>query len=264
MTHYPSTAIRARSYHLLLLGLCMLWPQLASADELEASLEWSQLHVVGFEVDGGVIAVHARAGDRVSKGSKLIELNPEPAEMRVRQFSAELAARKPALADSRREYEHAQSLYEQTVLSDVELDKTRLAYDKAQADIASAQAQLDLARWKLDNKTAYAPWDGIVLERNIEVGDMLVDEQRTRRWMVLASTDRIAARATVPASTAAGIQTGNKVRVEAGGKSYDATIIEIQHQPEPGMQNFSILAEFELTPADRLAAGMSARVTLDR
>lgn len=264
MTHFPAIAIRTRSYHVLLLGLSMLWTQLAVADELEAILEWSQLHVVGFEVDGSVIAMHARAGDRVSKGDKLIELNPEPAEIRVRQLSAELASRKPALADSRREYEHAQSLYEQTVLSDVELDKTRLAYDKAQADLASAQARLDMARWKLDKKTAYAPWDGIILERNIEVGDMLVNEQRSRRWMVLASTDRIAARATVPASTAAGIRTGNKVRVEAGGKSYDATIIEIEHQAEAGIQSFSVLAEFAVTPADRLAAGMSARVILDR
>jgi HlyD family secretion protein len=242
----------------------MLWSQLAIADELEATLEWSHLHVVGFEVDGGVVAVHARAGDRVSKGGKLIELDPKPAEIRVRQFRAELASLKPALADSRREYEHAQSLYEQTVLSDVELDKTRLAFEKAQADIDRAQAQLDMARWKLDNKTAYAPWDGIVLERNIEVGDMLVDEQRSRRWMTLASTNMIAARTTVPAATAAAIRTGDKVRVAAGGKTYDATIIEIEHRPEQDMQNFSLLAEFEITPADRVVAGMSARVTLDR
>ena len=264
MTNCPAATTQTRPYHVFLFMVSMLWTHSVIADEFEAILEWSQLHVVGFQVDGGVIAVHARAGDRVNKGDKLIELNPEPAEMRVRQFRAELAARKPALSDAKREYEHAQSLYEQTVISDVELEKTRLAYEKAQADMASAQAQLDLARWKLDRKTAYAPWHGIVLQREVEVGDMLVAEQRTRRWMVLANTQKIAARATVPVSLAAGINTGDKVSVEAGGKSYDATIIEIGHASIPADHGYSILAEFEPAVSSSLTAGMKAGLSLNK
>ena len=91
------------------------------AGDHDAVLDWSGLHIVSFPLDGGVTSVHVRAGDRVARGDKLVELNTEPIEIRIDQYEAELAARKPVLADAKRDFEHAKSLYEQTVLSDVEL-----------------------------------------------------------------------------------------------------------------------------------------------
>lgn len=231
------------------------------AAEYEAQLEWPHTSVVTFAVDGGVIAVHVRAGDPVSKGMKLVELNPDPAAFKLSELRATLAALQPALADAGREHEHALSLYEQTVISDVELEKTRLALDKASAQVAAAQARLDLARWRLARKTVYAPWNGIVLRSEIKPGDMLVAEQRSKRWMELAKTDSIAARAVVPASQAASLAPGTDCRVSVAGQSWAAKIIELTPAKMPG--HYSVLAEFAmpkqtLSPEVRLLAGQPA------
>ena len=156
----------------------------AGANDFEAELGWAGLHVVNFPFDGGVIRVHVRPGDRVSKGRTLIELNPEPVDIRVRQYVAELDARKPVLADAKRDYEHAKSLYEQTVLSDVELQRSQHAYEKASAELAAARARLDHALWQKKQTVATAPFDGRVVARRVEPGQMLVAEQRSRPLLV--------------------------------------------------------------------------------
>ena len=156
----------------------------ADAGDFDAVLEWSGIYVVNFPLDGGVANVYVRPGDRVSKGTKLVELNPAPLEIRISQYEAEVAASKPVLADAKREFEHARSLYEQTVLSDVELQRARHAYEKASAELSAARARLKYAQWQRDMASAVAPWDAWVVERSVEPGQMLVAEQRSKPLLV--------------------------------------------------------------------------------
>ena len=58
----------------------------ADAGDFDAVLEWSGIYVVNFPLDGGVTNVYVRTGDRVSKGTKLIELNPAPLDIRISQY----------------------------------------------------------------------------------------------------------------------------------------------------------------------------------
>jgi|GEM_PF-1387597 len=236
----------------------------AGANEFEAELGWAGLHVVNFPFDGGVIRVHVRPGDRVSKGRKLIELNPEPVDIRIRQYVAELDARKPVLADAKRDYEHAKSLYEQTVLSDVELQRSQHAYEKASAELAAARARLDHALWQKKQTVATAPFDGRVVARRVEPGQMLVAEQRSRPLLVLARTDRMTARALLPASSLQSLATGQPVKVLVEGREFAATVISLGMPPDvaAGSVNYLLEAEFQPGPEHTFRAGQAARVRL--
>jgi RND family efflux transporter MFP subunit len=264
MKSYYSTLPVTVKYFLLGVGLFALQPAMAEdrVSEVKAVLEWSQLHVVAFPVDGRVVAVHARPGDRVKKGDKLIDLSTEPNEIRVRQFRAAVDVKKPAVTDTKREYDQALSLYEQTVLSDVELQKAKLAYEKASAELDLAKAQLDLERWKLRKKTAVAPWDALVISRDIEPGIMLVDEQRTRNWMVLAKADVLGASATISAATASHLHTGQSVSVSVGSQAYQGKIIELEQMSGAELANYRLLVEFNLASANNILPGMAATVVL--
>lgn len=247
----------------LLTALCALFSS-AGAAELEAELGWAGLRHVNFPFDGGVTRVHVRPGDRVSQGAKLIELNPEPIDIRVSQYKAELDAREPVLADAKRDFEHAKSLYEQTVLSDVELQKARHAYEKAAAELAAARARLDFARWQRRQAAATAPFDALVVARDVEPGQMLVAEQRARPLLVLASTDRMVAMARIRPAALPSLSVGASVMVLVENREFAATVVSLGRSAKAGGDDagYVLAAEFRPEPGQPLWAGQAARIRL--
>jgi multidrug efflux system membrane fusion protein len=236
----------------------------AEAGEHEAVLDWAALQVVNFPLDGGVASVYVRAGDRVRQGAKLVELDMEPIEIRISQHAAEVAARKPILADARRDYEHAQSLYEQTVLADVELQRARHAYEKASAELNASRARLSHAQWQKKRASVIAPWDAWVIERNVEPGQMLVAEQRSQPLLVLAKTGVMAARAWLPLASIQQLKTGQPATVLIEQRQYSATVKSLGMRAEEGRMDGKYLleVEFETDPEHVYRAGQTATIRL--
>ena len=236
----------------------------AEAGEHEAVLDWSALHVVNFPMDGGVTSVYVHIGDRVSQGAKLVELNLEPIEIRISRYAAEVAARKPVLADAKRDYEHAQSLYEQTVLADVELQRARHAYDKASAELSASRARLSHAQWQKKRASVIAPWDAWVIERNVEPGQMLVAEQRSQPLLVLAKTGVMVARTWLPLASIQQLKTGQSATVLLEQRQYTATVKSLGMRAGTGRMEgrYLLEVEFETDPEHVYRAGQAATIRL--
>lgn len=236
----------------------------ADAADYPAVLDWAGIYIVNFPLDGGVTNVYVRPGDRVSKGAKLVELNLKPLEIRISQFQAEVAASRPVLADAKREFEHAQSLYEQTVLSDVELQRARHSYEKASAELTASRARLSYAQWQRDMASVVAPWDAWIVERKVEPGQMLVAEQRSTALLVLAKTDVMTARAELPLASVQTLSTGQPARVQIEDREYAAMVTSLGMRPQTGVKDgyYPVEVEFELRPDDVLRAGQAATIRL--
>lgn len=236
----------------------------ADAADFDATLDWSGIYVVNFPLDGSITRVHVRPGDRVSKGAKLVELNRAPLEIRISQYEAELAAGKPVLADAKREFEHAQSLYEQAVLSDVELQRARHAYEKAGAELAASRARLRYVQWRRDMASVAAPWDAWVVARNVEPGQMLVAEQRSKPLLVLAKTEVMAAWAELPLSAVQALQTGQSAEVLIEDRTYAAIVTSLGMRPVTAVKdgNYLLEVEFEVRPNDGFRSGQAAVIRL--
>lgn len=111
------------------------------------------------EVQGKVVAIHAREGEAVQEGQKLLELDPN-------DLQQQLAAARSLLEQRRLEVEGAKSLDQRGYQS-----KTSLAAARAQMEQAVSQvAALELS---LERTVIYAPFDGILNKRMVEVGDLL-------------------------------------------------------------------------------------------
>lgn len=231
----------------------------ANAGDFEAKLDWAGLHIVSFPLDGSIAHVHVNAGDRVGKGTLLVELNTEPIDIRINQYEAEMAARQPVLADAKRDFEHAQSLYEQTVLSDVELQRARHAFEKATAELAAAKARLQYARWQKKQARVSAPWNAWVVERNVEPGQMLVAEQRSRPVLMLAREGQMTARAVLPLSAIQALKTGQPLTVLIDNRTYSSTVATIgRHTGSDNAGSYMLETEFEIDPKDNYRAGQDA------
>ncbi|WP_157729998.1 efflux RND transporter periplasmic adaptor subunit [Bacterioplanes sanyensis] len=113
------------------------------------------------EVRAKVIAIHRQKGEPVKQGDLILELDARDWPARVKQAEA-------ALKQRQLEAQSAQRLRQQGLANAAELAS-------AQTMLANAEAELTNARLQLDATQIRAPFDGIVDQRSVEVGDFVQD-----------------------------------------------------------------------------------------
>jgi HlyD family secretion protein len=135
---------------------------------------------------GGIVVVlEVERGDRVEAGQVLLTLDDarQRAELQHSERRRELAQatnRKACLAAERahREWERFRQLAEDDFVSVDRIDALRTAFDLAEADcqvaaaeVALAGAAVDIARAELDKTVLRAPFDAIVGDVAVEIGE---------------------------------------------------------------------------------------------
>jgi HlyD family secretion protein len=126
---------------------------------------------IGVEGDAGrVAAIYVEAGDHVKRGQVLARLNVSVLEPQVANLDAALeqARAEAELADA--EYRRAQAVGASGALSAEETQRRKSAAATAAARVKVAAAQLAEAQARLARAAVRAPADGIILTRNVEVG----------------------------------------------------------------------------------------------
>ncbi|MCP4204129.1 MAG: efflux RND transporter periplasmic adaptor subunit [bacterium] len=137
------------------------------------------------EVGGQVLALPFREGDRVSKGDIILELDARTQEanlvLRQRELEAARAEENRACVSSeraRREMERVQRLAKDQIVSIDLLDQAESAHSAADAACTAASAQtararaaVSLTRTELSKTFLRAPFDGVIAELTVEVGE---------------------------------------------------------------------------------------------
>ena len=126
---------------------------------------------IGVEGDAGRIsAIYVEAGDRVKRGQVLARLNVSVLEPQVANLEAALdeARAEAELADA--EYHRAEAVGSAGALSVEETQRRKSSAVTAAAKVKFAAAQLAEAKARLARAEVRAPSDGIILTRNVEVG----------------------------------------------------------------------------------------------
>lgn len=114
---------------------------------------------LAFAVPGVVLDVARDEGDAIATGDVLARLDPVPFESAVTQARARVDYLEKSIERSR-------MLKEQRALSDEE-------FDAQTAELSGARAQLRLAQWNLERSVLRAPFDGHVLDRHVERGQVV-------------------------------------------------------------------------------------------
>jgi HlyD family secretion protein len=128
---------------------------------------------IGAEGDAGRIsAIYVEAGDHVKKGQVLARLNVNVLQPQVANLQAALeqARAEAELADA--EYKRALAVGTAGALSVEETQRRKSTAVTAAAKVKVAEAMLAEAEAKLARAEIRAPADGIILTRNVEVGQI--------------------------------------------------------------------------------------------
>ena len=125
---------------------------------------------VGSVVSGIVAALHADFNKQVRKGDVLAELDPTPFQARVDQSQATLQKARVEVRNSEIGLRRQKALGQQGLTPQADLDQAQANYDSAVASVGQAQATLEQAETDLKNSKIAAPIDGVVVDRQYDVG----------------------------------------------------------------------------------------------
>ena len=125
---------------------------------------------VGSVVSGNVAALHADFNKVVKKGDLLAELDPAPFQAKVEQGRAALQKAEVDARNADISLRRQTALKEQGLAPQADFDQAQANADSAKAEVAQAKATLDQANTDLRNSRIVAPIDGVVVDRQYDVG----------------------------------------------------------------------------------------------
>ncbi len=123
------------------------------------------------EVDGRITEIYVHSGDRVTAGAPLMQIDPRKQEATVNSQEHNRAAQQASLAYAQEQYKRASGLYAAGVVSKQDLDQAKTALDAAQAQLNSIDSQVREQQVQLHYYKVVSPWNGIVGDIPVRVGD---------------------------------------------------------------------------------------------
>jgi HlyD family secretion protein len=236
---------------------------------------------VGSQVSGKVSQLFADFNSRVKKGQVLAQIDQKPFKARLSQARAAVKSAKGNLARTKvlatqrkREFDRLAALRPQAFVSQADVDLAETNYREAAANVEVLQAQLDQAQAALASAeldlgytTIYSPVDGIVVSRNVDVGQTLAAAFQTPILFVIAQDlTQMQVNANVSESDIGGVKEGTEAhfRVDAYPKQFfEGLVTQVRNAPI-SIQNV-VTYDVVITvgnPDLKLKPGMTANVTI--
>jgi HlyD family secretion protein len=141
---------------------------------------------VGAQVSGTISAIYTDFNAKVRKGQLLAELDKALFQAQVNQFKANLAVANSSLAYNKSNFDRQTLLYNAGAISKADFENAQNLYQSAKANVASVQAQLDASLKNLSYTSIYSPVDGVVMTRNISVGQTVASSFSTPTLFIIA------------------------------------------------------------------------------
>lgn len=236
---------------------------------------------VGSQVSGTIAALYADFNSVVKKDQVIARLDPSLFQARVAQARANLLSAKAAVersrasaADMKQKYERARELAAQNLVPPSDLESAKAAYDAAvaqvqesQSSVAQSEAALNQAQVDLDHTVIRAPIDGVVLARNVDVGQTVAASFQAPVLFVIANDlTRMQVNASVDEADIGGVRPGQDVtfRVDAyPDETFRGKLDQVRLQPITNQNVVTYNTIITVENKDlRLMPGMTATVSV--
>ncbi len=237
---------------------------------------------VGTQVSGSVQELYADFNSIVRKGQVIARLDPsliqtqiEQQEANVARAQAEVERLRVSLEDARVKLTRAHDLSARSLIPKTELEaaevnvrSTEAQLRSAQAGITQARANLNQMRVNLDHTVIHAPIDGIVISRNVDVGQTVAASmQAPTLYLLAADLTKMKVNANIDEADVGRIRPGQDVRFRVDAYPTDdflGTVSQIRLQPVIVQNVVTYATVIDVpNPALKLKPGMTANVTIE-
>jgi len=222
---------------------------------------------VGTQVSGTIWRLGADFNDQVKKGQILAELDPALLKAQLALSSANLANARASLKLTQANERRASVLYARGFITRAEWDQTTQARESAQAQARVAEAQVRRDQTNLDYTVIRSPVAGVVISRNVDVGQTVAASFQTPTLFSIAQDlKRMQIDTTVAEADVGGIQAGQPVRFSVDAfpdKEFDGMVrqVRMNSQIQQNVVTYNVVIDVD-NPDERLLPGMTAFVHL--
>ncbi len=248
--------------NLILIVSAVFFSQTVWAADAPAVLQWSHRVELSAPVSGVVHAVNVDVGDLVKKGQVLLTLDGAIYQSRVAEIQASIIRLEAEAAEAKRDLLRVQELYARTVVATADLDQAKLRNTRTESMLAEARANLRQNQKVFDDTTMRAPFDAVVVVRQVEAGMSVAAGLQPQILLILAKSGEMLARLYLPATQLDKLKVGQAVTVATVGQTYTGKIKALGLEPskQGGDANYQVDVTF--ASKEQLRAGAAATVKL--
>jgi RND family efflux transporter MFP subunit len=216
---------------------------------------------LGPKETGAITAIAVEEGDRVKKGQVVFRIDAAQADLAVEQAKAAQSAADVQLATANLDFGRTKALRERGSVPPDVFDQAKARVDAASSGVAQAKVLVALAQRRVANMVVSAPFDGMVTERRMNVGETATLMPPS---VVLVIQDRevLELRARLPESALQHVREGSDItaRFPSLGETRRVRIKRISPTVDARSRTIEVIADVA-NPDHRLLSGMLAEVS---
>ena len=236
---------------------------------------------VGSQVSGRIEKLYADFNSKVKQGQVIAELDQSLFQTKVQQNEANYESAKASvekakvtLANVKKKHDRALNLFEKELISYEEKESAETQYYNALADLKSAEARLEQAQSQLESSRVdlshtiiKSPIDGVVISRNVNVGQTVAASfQAPVLFMIANDLSKMQVECSVDEADIGKIKEEQEASFTVDAfpdEKFSGRVIQVRYSPEiiQNVVTYTTIVEVG-NPEMKLRPGMTATVSI--
>ena len=221
---------------------------------------------VGTQVTGIIEHLYVDYNDHVKKGQLLAELEKTLLESDLKSADANMASAEASYEYAKANYERDKKLHDEQLISDYEFQTSQRDYDVARLSFEKTKADRVRAAKNLNYAEIYSPIDGIVISREVEVGQTVVSSMNVADLYVIADLENMQVVGNVDEADIGQVKTGQHVTFTVDAYPDDifsGTVTQVRLNPTTtsNVVTYEVIVNAP-NPDLKLIPGMTANLTI--
>lgn len=222
---------------------------------------------VGSQVSGTVSKIFVDFNSVVKEGQVVALIDSTFLYASVKEAEANLERNQAQMNETRRSLARAKELFSKNLISQAELDAAQTAYEQAVAQLKQAQAALDRARVNLRYSVIRSPIDGVVISRDVDVGQTVAASLQAPQLFLIANDLRqMQVEASVDEADIGQIREGQTVTFTVDAypeQEFRGTVTQVRLAPVmvQNVVTYTVIIDVP-NPDMKLRPGMTATVSV--
>jgi RND family efflux transporter MFP subunit len=235
--------------------------QAAREQTWDGVVEAVEATTIAAQTNARVLELPVDVGDRVRKGDVLVRFSDVEQQSGRRAAAANVAAARAESRDAEANWKRTDAIFKRGLIARAQLDAAVARRDAARATLAAADAVLKSAGQQADYTVLRAPFDGVITQRFVHVGEAVQSGPPTPQPLIaLAALDALRVDVVVPQGGVDAIRASPDASVALDdGKRVQAARVTVFPYADPGTHSFRVRVELP-AGGSGLYPGMTVKV----
>lgn len=221
---------------------------------------------VGTQVTGIVAKLYADFNSVVTEGQLIAEIDKTTLEADLQSADAQLESSRLEYEYAKKNYERDEALHQKQLISDYDYETSRRDYLVAKSDYERMQANRVSAARNLSYAEITSPMDGIVISREVEIGQTVVSNMEVANLFTIGDLDKMQVVADVDEADIGSVKVGQNAQFTVDAFPDDifygqVTQVRISPTTDTNVTTYEVLISTS-NPDHKLIPGLTANVTI--